>query len=229
MRIPRAPHTWHLTPRSAIIVQRRLASMVSMAPNRNTLRFVAGLDAAFSQDGTNCLAGVVLWDALKHCVIEQHTAVRPVRFPYVPGLLSFREAPALLAALRKLRRIPDLLLCDGQGRAHPRRFGIACHLGVLCDLPAIGCAKSRLTGTHEEVPMARGSHVPLLDDGEPIGDVVRTKEGCRPLYVSAGHRVSSAQARKLVLATVVRHRLPEPTRLADRLVARVKRAVTKTG
>jgi deoxyribonuclease V len=162
--------------------------MVSMAPNRNTLRFVAGLDAAFSQDGTNCLAGVVLWDALKHCVIEQHTAVRPVRFPYVPGLLSFREAPALL-----------------------------------------GCAKSRLIGSHAEVAAAQGSHVPLLDEDETIGEVIRTKEGCHPVFVSVGNRLSLAQARKLVLATVTRYRLPEPTRLADRLVARAKRAVTKTG
>jgi deoxyribonuclease V len=229
MKIPRAPHSWHLTPRSAIAVQRRLASMVSMAPNRNTLRFVAGLDAAFSQDGTNCLAGVVLWDALKHCVIEQHTAVRPVRFPYVPGLLSFREAPALLAALRKLRQIPDLLLCDGQGRAHPRQLGIACHLGVLCDLPAIGCAKSRLIGSHAEVAAAQGSHVPLLDEDETIGEVIRTKEGCHPVFVSVGHRMSLAQARKLVLATVTRYRLPEPTRRADRLVAQARRPIREKG
>lgn len=229
MKIPRAPHSWRLTPRSAIAVQHRLAREVAVTPNRASLRFVAGLDAAFSKDGTNCIAGVVLWDALKHCVIEQHTAVRPVRFPYIPGLLSFREAPALLAALRKLRQIPDVLLCDGQGRAHPRRFGIACHLGVLCDLPAIGCAKSRLIGSHAEVAVARGSHVPLLDEDETIGEVIRTKEGCRPVFVSAGHQVSLAQARKLVLATVIRYRLPEPTRLADRLVARAKRLITEKG
>jgi deoxyribonuclease V len=229
MKIPRAPHSWHLTPRSAIAVQRRLAREVTVAPSRASLRFIAGLDAAFSKDGTSCIAGVVLWDALKHCVIAQHTAVRPVRFPYIPGLLSFREAPALLAALRKLRQNPDVLLCDGQGRAHPRRFGIACHLGVLCDLPAIGCAKSRLAGTHAELAATQGSHVPLLDDGEPIGEVVRTKEGCRPLYVSVGHRMSLAQARKLVVATVTRYRLPEPTRLADRLVARAKRPIREKG
>lgn len=229
MRIPRAPHSWRLTPRSAISVQRRLAGEVTVAPNQASLRFVAGLDAAFSQDGTNCIAGVVLWDALKRCVIEQHTAVRPVRFPYVPGLLSFREAPALLAALRKLRQIPDVLLCDGQGRAHPRRFGIACHLGVLCKLPAVGCAKSRLIGSHAEVAAARGSHVPLLDKDELIGEVIRTKEGCQPVFVSVGHRMSLAQARKLVLATVTRYRLPEPTRLADRLVARARRPLTEKG
>lgn len=229
MRIPRAPHSWHLTPRSAVVVQRRLAGEVTVTPSQASLRFIAGLDAAFSKDGTNCIAGVVLWDALKHCVIEQHTAVRPVRFPYIPGLLSFREAPALLAALRKLRQIPDLLLCDGQGRAHPRRFGIACHLGVLCDLPAIGCAKSRLIGSHAEVAAAQGSHVPLLDEDETIGEVIRTKEGCHPVFVSVGNRLSLAQARKLVVATVTRYRLPEPTRLADRLVAQARRPIREKG
>lgn len=189
---------------------------------------MAGLDAAFSTDGRHCIAGVVLWDSNDHKVVEEHVALRPLVFPYIPGLLSFREVPALLAALRKLRRPPDLLMCDGQGFAHPRRFGIACHVGVICDLPSIGCAKSRLVGTHEEVPSKRGSHVPLLDRDELVGEVVRTQAGINPLFVSIGHQVSLTQARKFVMDCATRFRLPEPTRLADRLVARAKRDLTKT-
>jgi deoxyribonuclease V len=184
---------------------------------------MAGLDAAFSSDGKDCLAAAVLWDLRAAAVCGQSLAVRRVRMPYVPGLLSFREAPALLAALRGLPCVPDLLLCDGQGLAHPRRFGVASHLGVVCDLPSVGCAKSRLTGTHREPGRLRGSWTPLRDAGQVIGSVLRTREGTRPLYVSIGHRVSLARARALVMRCVGQYRLPEPTRLADQLVARAKR------
>lgn len=228
MRILRAPHSWRLTPRAAIRVQQRLAPRVSHSPTRSAFRYVAGLDAAFSSDGRHCIAGVVLWDTAGQTVIEEHVALRPLTFPYIPGLLSFREVPALLAAIRKLHRTPDALMCDGQGLAHPRRFGIACHVGVICQLPAIGCAKSRLLGTHGEVPAARGSHVPLRDGKELIGEVLRTQDGVNPLFVSIGHRVSLAQARRIVLRCSDRFRLPEPTRLADRLVARAKHSLTKT-
>jgi deoxyribonuclease V len=149
-------------------------------------------------------------------------------FPYVPGLLSFREVPGLLAGLRKLRRPPDLLMCDGQGRAHPRRFGLACHVGVICNLPTIGCAKSRLLGTHEAVAARRGSRAALRDGDEIIGEVLRTQNGVKPLYVSVGHRVSPDQARQIVLKCSTRHRLPEPTRLADRRVARARRELKET-
>jgi deoxyribonuclease V len=157
-------------------------------------------------------------------VVEQHIASRLVRFPYVPGLLSFREAPALLAALRRLHREPDVLLCDGQGRAHPRRFGIACHLGVLCDLPAIGCAKSLLVGTHASLSLDRGASQPLVHHNEIVGTVLRTQEGIRPVYVSIGHRMDLPKAVDLVLAAAIRYRLPEPTRLADRWIAQFRTA-----
>ena len=223
MKIPPAPHRWSLTPREAAAVQRRLAGAVRETRPRRALRFVAGLDAAFSRDGERCIAGVVLWDRHERAAIEECVATRKLAFPYVPGLLSFREAPALLAALRKLRQPADVLFCDGQGRAHPRRFGLACHLGVLTGLPSVGCAKSRLIGDHGEPGPARGSRAALRDRGEVIGAVLRTRDGVKPLFVSVGHRIDLATAERLVLDCALGRRLPEPTRLADRLVARVRR------
>jgi deoxyribonuclease V len=223
MKLPPPPHSWNLTPRGAMSVQRQLAARVSRTPPRAPVRFLAGLDAAFSADGCDCIAGVVLWDCEEQLVVEERTVRRRVTFPYVPGLLSFREAPALLSALRQLRRRPDALMCDGQGLAHPRRFGIACHLGVLTGLPSIGCAKSRLIGEHDEPAKTRGSAAALRAGRETIGEVLRTRDGVKPVYISIGHRMSLARASELVLACAVKFRLPEPTRLADRLVARVKR------
>lgn len=218
-----APHPWKLTPRQAIAVQRELAGLVRVVKPAGEFRLIAGLDAAFSADGQRCLSAVVLWDAQAQQVIEQATAAAPLTFPYIPGLLSFREAPALLAALRKLRHAPDALMCDGQGIAHPRRLGIASHVGLLCGLPAIGCAKSRLIGEHADPARRRGSSTPLLDGEEEIGEVLRTQDGVRPLYVSVGHLCDLSTARALVLACATKYRLPEPTRLADRLVAAAKR------
>lgn len=223
MRIPRVPHSWSLLPRQAIALQKELAARVCVTTPPLVLRLIAGLDAAFTNDGKCCLSAVVLWDAQECCVVEQHTARAKLSFPYIPGLLSFREAPALLAALRKLRRTPDALMCDGQGLAHPRRLGIASHVGILCGLPTIGCAKSRLCGEHDEPGHKRGSGVPLLDGAEQIGEVLRTQDGVRPVYVSVGHRCDLAMAHELVLRCAMRYRLPEPTRLADRLVASAKR------
>ena len=225
MRIPPAPHRWHLTPRQAIAVQRRLADRVSIRSPLGAPRLIAGLDAAFSPDGMRCIAGVVLWDIGAQVLVEKHVASRPVTFPYVPGLLSFREAPALLAALRKLCLTPDALMCDGQGLAHPRRFGIACHMGILCGLPSIGCAKSRLIGDHDAPPFQRGSSAPLSDRGATIGAALRTQAGVRPVYVSIGHLFDLETAIATVLACSPRYRIPEPTRLADLLVAAAKRDI----
>ncbi len=224
MRLPRAIHRWDLTPAQAVRLQRRLARQVRLESLDAIPHRIAGLDAAFSFDGRWCLAAVVLWDAAARAVIEQRTAARPLRFPYVPGLLSFREAPALLAALRALRHRPDLLLCDGQGIAHPRRFGIACHLGLFADLPSVGCAKSRLIGEALDPGPKRGSGSPLVDRGETIGELVRTRDAVRPVYVSPGHRIDQAGATRVVLECAIDYRLPEPTRLADQLVAQFKRS-----
>jgi deoxyribonuclease V len=223
MKVRPTPHRWSLTPRQAIAVQRRLAAKVLVTEPAKPMRLVAGLDCAFTS--TECLAAVVLWDAETHAVIEQHTASRPLRFPYVPGLLSFREIPALLAALRKLKQTPDALICDGQGLAHPRRFGIASHLGVLCDLPTVGCAKSRLLGEHAVPARSRGSTALLFDKGEIIGEVLRTQDDGRPVYVSIGHRLTLPAAREIVLRCVTQHRLPEPTYLADHLVSKFKQSL----
>lgn len=199
-----------------------MARLVSRTKPPGEIRFVAGLDAAFSKDERRCFAAVVLWDIAERRIVEQHTATRKLTFPYVPGLLSFREVPALLLALRKLKRRPDLLMCDGQGLAHPRRFGLACHLGVICDLPSLGCAKSRLIGTHADPARPRGSRTDLFDKGEVIGTVLCTQTGIKPVYVSIGHKIDLQTAEEIVLACAIRHRLPEPTRLADRLVATFK-------
>jgi deoxyribonuclease V len=222
VKIPPAPHSWNLTPKQAVEVQRRLARRVSRTAPRRRIRSIAGVDCAFSPDGERCLAAAVVWRA-DEGVLEERIASRPLRFPYVPGLLSFREAPAVLAALRLLRSEPDALMVDGHGLAHPRRFGIACHLGVLSGLPSVGVAKSRLCGEHREPGARRGSRAALVHDGERIASVLRTRDAVRPVYVSIGHRVDLETAERWVLHASGGYRLPEPTRLADRAVARAKR------
>jgi len=223
MKLARLPHRWNVTPKEAVAIQLRLASRVLQTPSRKRFRLVAGVDAAFSRDGEQCIAGVVLWDVGRREVVEEHVATRLLTFPYVPGLLSFREAPAVIAALRKLRRTPEIVFCDGHGLAHPRRFGIACHLGVLLDLPAVGCGKTRLIGEHRLPAHRRGSRTLLKSQGETIGAVLRTRDGVRPIFVSVGHRIDLASAARIVLRTAIGFRLPEPVRRADRLVAAFKR------
>ncbi len=223
MNIPRPPHRWSVSVAQAVGIQRRLAHAVELRPPSGPIRLVAGVDAAFTTGQQLCVAGVVVWDVARGEVIEQHTASRKLTFPYVPGLLSFRETPAVLAALRKLRCGPDAIMCDAHGLAHPRRFGLACHVGVICRVPTVGCAKSRLIGTHREPRQERGSTTPLVHEGSELARVVRTKPGVKPVFVSVGHLCDLASAVSLVLDCATRHRLPEPTRLADRLVARARR------
>ena len=225
MKIPRAPHGWNLSPARAIEVQRRLASRVRTEAPKRVIRTVAGVDCAFTADASRCLAAVVLWDLEAQSVLEAHWASRPLRFPYVPGLLSFREAPAVLSALRALHRTPDALMCDGHGVAHPRRFGIACHLGLLCGLPTLGVAKSRLVGRHREPGPERGARAPLTDGEERIGTVLRTRTDVKPVYVSVGHLLDLPSVERLALAAAQGFRLPEPTRRADRSVAALKRTL----
>lgn len=222
MMIARAPHRWNVTPKTAAGIQARLAPLISLKATSGAFRLVAGADIAFTTDGSRAVAAVVVWDVAEKRVIETRTAIKPLDFPYVPGLLTFREGPALLAAMRKLRCTPDAFLFDGQGFAHPRRFGLACHMGLLIDRPAAGCGKSRLIGEHEAPGRRRGSFTPLTDAGETVGAVVRTRDDVNPVYVSVGHRMSLQQAIDLVLDCSIGFRVPEPTRLADRLVARLK-------
>jgi len=200
--------------KAAIRLQQRLASQVRFERLRGPIRYVGGVDLAFSTDGQRCLAGVIVYDVSSGEVVEQRLACRPVQFPYIPGLLSFREAPAALAAIRKLKIEPDVFMFDGQGFAHPRRLGLASHAGLLVDRPTIGCAKSRLCGRHDEAPNKKGLFAPLTDRGETIGAVLRTRVNVKPVYVSVGHRVTLDEAVELVTRCATRYRLPEPTRLA---------------
>ena len=192
------------------------------------LRLVAGADVSYDRGSPVLFAAAVLLDADTLDVVEVGAATARASFPYLPGYLSFRELSPLLAAFAQLRRRHDLVLCDGHGRAHPRRFGLACHLGVALDLPAIGCAKSRLVGEHREPGARRGAHAALRDDGETIGEVLRTRDGVAPVYVSVGHRVSLATARRLVLRFTPRYRLAEPIRAAHAEVNRLRRAAVPT-
>ena len=212
-------HPWDVTPAEAVALQRRLRTEVVAADDLPEVERVAGVDVGFEQQGTVTRAAVAVLRFPELILEESAVARRPTAFPYIPGLLSFREVPAVLDALERLQRLPDLLLCDGQGQAHPRRFGIACHLGVLTALPSIGVAKSRLVGTYEPLAEEKGSRQPLLDGGEVIGTVLRTRRGVRPLYVSVGHRISLETAAYYVLRCITRYRLPETTRAAHRLAS----------
>ncbi len=210
---------WGLDPRAAIALQARAAGWVETRDRCGPIRRVAGLDAGFEDSGHTTRAAAVLLSYPDLEPIAERVVREPTRFPYLPGLLSFREAPALIEAVRSLPRPPDLLLCDGHGRAHPRRFGIACHLGLALDLPSIGVGKSLLVGEHAPLPGARGARRVLRHRGETIGCALRTRAGVKPVYVSCGHRVSLATALGLVLACAPRYRLPEPIRAADRLAS----------
>jgi deoxyribonuclease V len=225
VRIPKALHSWSVTPKQAVQIQRQLAGRVIIEGRVGSLRLAAGADLAFSPDKEECVAGIVVWDVKAGEVVEQHVVRQRVRFPYVPGLLSFREAPAIVAALRQLKREPDVFLFDGQGFAHPRRFGLACHMGLLIDRPSLGCAKSVLVGTCKTPGSTRGSVTSLEHDGECVGMAVRTRDRVKPVYVSAGHRLSLEASVEITLACSAGYRLPEPTRLADKLVARERACV----
>ncbi|MET0013765.1 MAG: deoxyribonuclease V [Sedimenticola sp.] len=212
-------HPWDVSPGEAREIQQQLRGRVITSDRLGKVRHVAGVDVGFEENGRITRAAVVLLSFPGLKPEASAIARRPTGFPYVPGLLSFREIPAVLDALEKLERLPDLLLCDGQGIAHPRRFGIACHLGLLTDIPAIGVAKSRLTGTHGELPAAKGSWVPLMDGEERIGAVLRSRTNVSPLYISPGHKISLETAIDYVLACTPKYRLPETTRRAHRLAS----------
>ena len=212
---------WDGTIAGARSLQAQLAAQVRLQDEFPApLRLVAGLDVGFEERGAITRAVAVLMDADSGAVLADVVVRRPTSMPYIPGLLSFRELPALLQALNDLPQRPDLLFVDGQGIAHPRRLGIAAHLGVVADLPSIGVAKTLLVGRGETPDKARGARSELLDGEEQVGWLVRSKDGVRPLVVSPGHRVSLHSAPDLVLRYVTRYRLPEPTRLADRLASR---------
>ena len=214
-------HSWEVLPQEAIRIQRELCSYLSIQPlNESELQYVGGVDTTFCGDQVISAAVILSFPSLERG--EQATASVPANFPYIPGLLSFREASAILTSLEKIENFPDLLLVDGHGLAHPRRFGIACHIGVLLDIPSIGCAKSLLVGKHDELPEAAGSTTEISDGGELLGMVVRTRKGVKPVYVSVGHKVDLRSSVQVVLACSAGCRLPEPTRQAH-ILANQKR------
>ncbi|MEQ5835518.1 deoxyribonuclease V [Marinobacter sp. NFXS9] len=208
-----------LTPKDAIALQQSLRAEVNTDDDLPEVRTVAGVDVGFEDHGQTARAAIVILDRTDLTPVDYALARLPTRFPYVPGLLSFRECPVILEALKQLKTMPDLLLCDGQGIAHPRRLGIATHIGLLTGLPSIGVGKSRLTGTHGPVPDTKGEWTPLVDGDETIGAVLRTRSGVKPLFISPGHRISLPTAIDVVMACITRYRLPETTRWADGLAS----------
>ena len=203
-------------------LQADLAARVVVEDRFGRIDTVAGLDVAYDRQDNRATAAIVVVRADDLSVVETRTLDTAIRFPYIPGLLSFRELPAICALLQQVTVTPDLLICDGQGIAHPRRFGLACHLGVMFDVPAIGCAKTPLLGAVCEPGLARGDSAALLDRGDTVGCALRTRSGVKPVYVSPGHRISVASACEWVLKLAPRFRLPEPLRLADQAARRAQ-------
>ncbi len=220
-----ALHEWSLSPKQAIALQSQLAQQLESRDRINPVRYIAGVDIGFEEGGAVTRAAVVVLQWLPEeapylPVVEQVVHREPTRMPYIPGLLSFREIPAVLGAFAKLKTQPQLVMVDGQGIAHPRRLGVAAHLGLWLDLPTIGIAKSRLTGKHAEVGEARGDWVPLMAGQEVIGAVLRSRGNVKPVFVSPGHRLSLDTSLEWVMRCLGPTKLPEPTRLADRLALR---------
>jgi deoxyribonuclease V len=222
-------HRWNLSYSRARELQAELSGKVQFTPIKKEPQLIAGLDCAFSKDGEKIFAAVVLLRLPHFEIVETVSAFLKVTFPYIPGLLSFREAPVCLAAVEKLQRQPDVFIIDGQGIAHPRRLGLAAHLGLFFGLPTIGCAKSRLTGTFEEPPLEKGGYSLLKDkkgkqnnQSEIIGAVLRTRTNVKPVFVSVGNKCLLEDAIRVVLDCAVKYRLPEPTRLAHQTVSKLK-------
>ena len=228
-------HDWNLSYSQAIALQKQLAGQVQQIELKSKPKTVAGLDCALSPDKQRIIAAAIvlrlpnpaqgLWEPTEKSefeVIETATASQKLRLPYIPGLLSFRESPVCLAAVEKLKKEPDAFMIDGQGVAHPRRFGLAAHLGLFFDKPTIGCAKSRLTGSFEEPSLEKGAYSPLKDNDEIIGAVVRTRSNVKPVFVSVGNKCLLEEAIEITLAWTTKYRLPEPTRLAHQTVSKLK-------
>jgi deoxyribonuclease V len=212
-------HSWNVSPAEAIALQSRLAAQITRIDDFGAIDHIAGIDAGFEDEGRITKAAVCVLSLHDLRTVETVIVRRATDFPYIPGLLSFREIPAILEALKQLRTEPDMLFCDGQGRAHPRRLGIASHLGLLTDLPSIGIAKSLLCGRHAPVGDEKGSTAELVHKNETVGVALRTRSGVKPVYISPGHKISLQTAVEYVMLCVTRYKLPEPTRLADKLAS----------
>ncbi|RRJ61882.1 deoxyribonuclease V [Paenibacillus oralis] len=211
-------HPWELNEKEAISIQVNLAKKVIQRDYYDQINYVAGVDVAYSKRGEELIAALVILESTSLKLVESVVIEDKVRFPYIPGLFSFRELPPIIKAFKQIKIKPNLIVCDGQGIAHPRRFGLASHLGVLFDIPTIGCGKTRLLGTYKEPELQRGAYSPLIDNNEVIGNVLRTQDNIKPVFVSIGHRISLATACELILQFSPKYRLPETTRQADHLV-----------
>lgn len=220
------PHSWDVTPEQAIAIQRELRSQVIVEKISRPIRMIAGCDISFDKGSDIVYAGVVMLQLPELVEITHSTAITRVHFPYIPGLLSFRESPAVLEAWENLTVVPHVLMIDGQGLAHPRRFGIASHLGLLLDLPTIGCAKSLLIGKFEDPPPKTGSYSALIDKEETIGVALRTEDKVSPVFVSVGHRITLDDAIRVVMQCTKGYHIPEPTRQAHLLVNALRRGET---
>ncbi|HSA58779.1 MAG TPA: deoxyribonuclease V [bacterium] len=216
-------HRWDLPPRDAIDLQTQLASRIVLKDEPGEIRTVAGADLSIDTRSGTGYGGVIVFEFPSLREIERVSATGPLTFPYIPGLLSFREGPILLKAFERLTNTPDVLLFDGQGIAHPRRLGIASHLGLILNRPSIGCGKSLLCGRYQEPGPSKGDTSPLEDNGEVVGTVLRTRDRVKPVFVSPGHRISPARAVKIILQCTDGYRIPKPTRLADHFVGSIKR------
>jgi deoxyribonuclease V len=210
---------WATSIAEAKLVQERLRDLVITKDDLDTVKYVAGVDAGFLENNQITQAAIAVLTFPQLELVERAIAKRATTFPYIPGYLSFREIPAILEAFKKLQITPNLILCDGQGLAHPRRFGLACHLGVLLDLPTIGVAKSLFVGKHEELAPEKGSWQPLIDKEETIGLVLRSRTNVKPIYISIGHKISLPTAKDYVMKCLTKYRLPETTRWSDKLAS----------
>ncbi len=215
-------HNWHLSPSQARDLQYDLFGRIRLEPMQKSPEFVAGMDCSLDKKAGKIFAAAVVFSFPDLELVETATAVMPLEFPYVPGLLSFREAPVCLAAAQEVNHKVDLWLIDGQGIAHPRRLGLASHLGLFLDAATIGCAKSRLIGDFYEPSIEKGSHTPLYHKNKQIGAVVRTRDNVKPLFISPGHLCDINDAIKYTLACTTKFRLPEPTRIAHQTVSKIK-------
>lgn len=220
--ITRSLHPWDVSYREAISIQEKLRSNISLINSVRKVSSVAGADVAYSKRGEEGIAGVVVLSYPRLNLLDEASAKGRVSFPYIPGLLSFREAPLLIEVFQRLQRLPDVVLYDGQGIAHPRSFGLASHMGLLLDSPAIGCAKEKLVGDFGHVGSQPGSTAPLTLRGRTIGAVIRTRKGVKPVFVSPGHRIDLETSMQLVLKTCRGFRLPEPLRRAHLMVTRIQ-------